>query len=190
MLLRLLLVVAVLAPAIAMSPTPIFACICGDERPTVAEEFEWAEVVFRGKVIATDGAETTMLVLEVWKGEAAFELTLRNVSSCSYPSFEEGVEYVVYALEGSAFQCGLTGPVQNRRPGHLDQLDALRDGVGQEMYPNTGNGGLADPVAGPDRLTPLLVVGLITVLILGLTGARLLNRRHANRRAPTTVDRT
>ena len=196
MLLRVPLLSAVLLFALgaAATPTPGNACSCHGPLE-VEDEVKRADAVFRG-VAQSRSNESTLYyfeVSEVWKGRVNRRAEVWGaIDICGY-GYDVGVEYLVYAsyagdnqLESSV--CTRTSPIEYAG----EDLAILGSGYqpGSMSYPNGGSGGLADPVAGPDRLKALLVVGLTTMLILGLIGARLLNQRHANRPAPSTVDRT
>ncbi len=116
----LVLVLAITAVGLHFAASPAAACSCAGLTP--AQAFERADSVFVGEVTSfrvksglfgqssIDPTTVDFTVMEVWKGPQQRTLTIRTVRSevsCGY-EFVEGLQYLVYALDGQTGLCDRT----------------------------------------------------------------------------------
>ena len=167
MLLRLAAIVLLVGLLVGTDVEPAVACSC--DPPTVSEAFDWATVVFTGRLVSIEGdfpATLTFEVSRVWKGTVTGTQVVMTSSlgagDCGYPFRDEGQDYLVYAeSEGDrgglwVWLCAGTTVLEHAQ----DDLDILGEGwlPGQEpVDPETeaGDGLEGQPPAIGDTGTGL-----------------------------------
>ena len=177
MKLRLLVVAAIVFPALALLPSPTRACVCG-AIPSPLEAYEEADAVFLGTVTSVSDVREEPWVefdaVTIWKGpiSSTFRVLTTAPSTCSAGVYgvEIGVTYLVYVYDGY-FGLGCDSFFARADEAAADiSLFWAGHQVGQHSeYPNGGGGGLAaDPQSGSGLLAGLIASGLMLVIAIGV----------------------
>jgi hypothetical protein len=174
--LRLLVVVAIVFPALALLPSPTRACIC-DPIPSPLEAYEEADAVFLGTVTSVSEVREEPWVefdaVTIWKGpiSSTFLVMTTAPTTCSAGVYgvEIGVTYLVYVYDGY-FGLGCDRFFRADEAAADIALFWAGHQVGQHSgYPNGGGGGLAaEPQSGFGLLAALVASGLTLVIAIGV----------------------
>jgi hypothetical protein len=188
------LLLAMVANWLSVSPTRIYACSCVPPGTPTEELAESAAVfsatavditdvsAWKGPLISgTDPVKVTFRVDTVWKGtvqQALTATTARSSASCGY-EFERGRKYLVYARgnesELEVSLCSRTSPIE-RAAEDLEELGTGRaPASGSE--PEKNGGRLSFGCNAPLFLSRATTDLSLAVILVGLLGLRL-RRRH------------
>ncbi len=196
---RLMLLLAcsvlLLAPLLTVQLTTgsgrAYACNCA-ELPTLSEAFEDASAVFSGKITLDGGHYVWIQVDMVWKGSIASTAVVAVPSTCGYPSFERGTDYLVYAVGDDdslwVYMCSGTGRLESVQHDlrALGEGRAPESGIAAAMPTSEDeeqNPGGTTTVDSPPRYS-LRSLAWWAPLLAGIAAAALIFRRWAGRREP------